>query len=91
MQDNTPRLIKIGDALSQLGNVSNLFWDHRDTTPNESISGRSYRSGWKGMVRFIDFLLGQGHCERAHIKDIHRAHILLLQYPVQDLPSNKDL
>lgn len=37
--DPTPRLVKIGDALSQLVNVIWPFWDHRDTTANESISG----------------------------------------------------
>jgi len=91
MQDPTPRYIKIGDALSQLGNVLNPLWDHRDTTPNESISGRSYRSGWTGMVRFIDFLLGEGHCEEAFLRDIERAHRLLTRYPFRDLPSDKDL
>jgi hypothetical protein len=43
------------------------------------------------MVRFIDFLLGEGHCEEAFLRDIERAHRLLTRYPFRDLPSDKDL
>ena len=43
--DTTPRIIKIGDALSQLVNVA-LLPTHRSTTANESISGRAHRMGW---------------------------------------------
>lgn len=89
-QDPSPRLHKIGDAISQLLNVANPFWDHTDTTPNESISGRAFRSGWK-LERFIDWILGPGHCAQAHFTDIERAHRLLHQYPVQDLHRDKDL
>jgi hypothetical protein len=91
MQDPTPRLIKIGDALSQLANVSWPFWDHTETNANESISGRSYRMGWTRMVRFVDFLLGEGHCKRAFLNDIERAHRTLTLYPWEDLPRDKDL
>ena len=47
---NTPRLIKIGDALSQLANVT-LLPRHRETTANESISGRAHRLGWRRTER----------------------------------------
>lgn len=90
MQDPTPRLIKIGDALSQLGNVTFLP-NHTETNANESISGRSYRNGWTRMVRFIDFLLGKGHCERAFLNDIERAHRTLIVFPWEDLHRDKDL
>ncbi|WJJ93985.1 hypothetical protein [Neopusillimonas aromaticivorans] len=71
---NTPRLIKIGDALSQLANVT-LLPRHRETTANESISGRAHRCGWR-VERFIDWLFSpweRDHCRRAHEKDIERA------------------
>lgn len=90
MQDPTPRLIKIGDALSQLVNVA-VLPRHEETSANESISGRSHRKGWNRMVRFIDFLLGEGHCERAFLNDIERAHRTLTVYPWEDLPRDRDL
>jgi hypothetical protein len=80
-QDPSPRLHKIGDALSQLLNVSNPLWDHTDTTPNESTSGRAYRCGWQ-LEQLIDAIFGRGHCASAHHKDLERAHHLLQQYPV---------
>lgn len=54
MIDNTPRWIKIGDALSQLFNVA-LLPRHKETTANESISGRAHRCGWRAE-RWIDAL-----------------------------------
>lgn len=76
---NTPRLIKIGDALSQLVNVS-LLPRHRDTTANESISGRAHRLGWRRTERFIDWLFSpweRDHCRRAHEADLRRARQLI--------------
>lgn len=90
MQDPTPRLIKIGDALSQLFNVA-VLPRHKETNANESISGRSHRQGWTLMARFIDLLLGEGHCERAFLNDIKRAHRTLTVYPWEDLPRDRDL
>lgn len=76
--DPTSRLVKIGDALSQLGNVANPFWDHTTTTSNESISGRSHRMGWVRLEQFIDWLFwvsrGEiGHCRNAFWADVRRA------------------
>lgn len=88
--DPAPRLNKIGDALSQLLNVANPFWDHTDTTPNESISGRAFRSGWK-LERVIDWIFGRGYCAQAHFSDIDRARRILAQYPVRNLHRAKDL
>ena len=71
---NARRLIKIGDALSQLANVAFLP-SHRETTANESISGRAHRCGW-WVERFIDWLFRpweRDHCRKAHEKDIERA------------------
>lgn len=77
MLDPTPRIVKILDAVSQLGNVANPLWDHTDTTANESISGRAYRSGW-WIERPIDavfrFLGYPDHCRASHTKDVERAY-----------------
>ena len=76
MQDNNPRLFKMLDALSQLGNVAWPFWPHQETTANESISGRCFREG-RGFARVVDALFfwqrNPGHCERAHLADVDRA------------------
>lgn len=75
MIDNTPRWIKIGDALSQLLNVA-LLPRHKETTANESISGRAHRCGWTRAESFIDWLFGRwekDHCRRAHQMDELRA------------------
>ena len=76
---NTPRLIKIGDALSQLLNVA-LLPRHRETTANESISGRAHRLGWRRVERFIDWLFSpweRDHCRKAHEADLRRARQLI--------------
>lgn len=75
MHDPTPRALKTLDALSQLVNVAALP-RHRETTANESISGRSFRQGW-ALRRWIDALFfwqrDPGHCERAYRADLERA------------------
>lgn len=74
------RLIKIGDALSQLGNVL-LLPRHLETTANESISGRSFRCGWTTAQKFIDFLFSpfeKEHCRMADIYDEARSVKMLL-------------
>jgi hypothetical protein len=73
------RLLKIGDALSQLANVA-LLPRHGDTTANESISGRAYRQGWKKAERFIDWLFSpfeKDHCRLSHEAEVRRARKLL--------------
>lgn len=72
---NQPRLIKIGDAFSQLANVT-LLPRHRETTANESISGRAHRLGWRRVEAVIDWLFlpwERDHCRRSHDKDVQRA------------------
>ena len=75
IHDPTPRIVKIGDALSQLINVA-LLPDHKSTTANESVSGRSHRMGWR-LARWIDALFffqsGPCHCERSYLADLERA------------------
>lgn len=69
------RLIKIGDALSQLANVAFLP-RHQETNANESISGRSYRMGWRRTERVIDWLFApweKNHCRKSYEADVRRA------------------
>ena len=76
INDKTPRILKMLDALSQLGNVSWPFWSNEDTTANESISGRCFREGrWFMYVIDTIFFWQQnpGHCERAYLSDLDRA------------------
>lgn len=76
ISDNTPRVLKMLDALSQLGNVSWPFWPSKTTTANESISGRCFREKrWFRYVIDIIFFWQQNpkHCERAYLADLDRA------------------
>jgi hypothetical protein len=69
--------IRVGDALSQLLNVTFI---PGDTTPNESISGRAHRRGWKRTEKFIDWLfslLEKDHCRLAYENDVRRAEALV--------------
>ena len=63
--------IRIGDALSQLANVVFL-----NGMANESISGRSYREGWK-IAKVIDFVLGKEHCKKSYENDLSYSGWLL--------------
>jgi hypothetical protein len=71
LRDDTSRLWKVADAISQLLNVL-LLPLHRETTANESISGRSYRCGWKRAERVINLLFwfDPDHCRQAHFRDV---------------------
>ena len=75
MLDDTPRSVKIGDAISQLVNVA-LLPRHTETTANESVSGRAYREGWRA-ARWIDAVFfwqrNPHHCEGAYLADLKRA------------------
>ncbi|MHB1407991.1 MAG: hypothetical protein ACYCXC_00105 [Acidovorax defluvii] len=77
--DTTPRIIKIGDALSQLINVA-LLPGHRQTTANESVSGRAHRMGWRRIERVIDVIFSpfeHDHCRNSHEADVARSMKLL--------------
>ena len=67
------RLIRVGDAISQLFNVA-LFNGH----PNESMSGRAWRtqSKWHKLIDAI-FFFDPNHCKVAHENDIAYAKELL--------------
>lgn len=75
------RLTHIGDALSQLGNVT-LLPRPDDTNANESISGRSYREGWKVAQWMINalFFWQNDHCKQAYLKDVERAKALIQKH-----------
>lgn len=70
------RLVAMGDALSQLVQVT--FCPHPEGRPNanESLSGRSHKEGWR-IEWVIDLIFfwqrNPGHCERADRKDYERA------------------
>lgn len=61
-------LVRVGSALSQLGNTVVL-----NGHPNESISGRCYREGWRtaeSAINRVFALFGQeDHCLMAHINE----------------------
>lgn len=63
-------LIRIGDALSQLGNV--VFFNGH---PNESISGRCWREQlfWYKVIDLI-FWFDKDHCKASFKKDLIYAH-----------------
>lgn len=70
-------LMRVGDAVSQLLNVSLLNGD-----ANESISGRAYREQWTLAVHVIDFLFlwdSPEHCRDAYNADVERARVLVYQ------------
>ena len=65
-----PYLYRLGDALSQLGNVA-IF----NREANHSICGDSYFYGHRGWERFWDFVfraIERDHCYNAHIRDVGR-------------------
>ena len=71
------RLIKIGDALSQLVNTFPPFNGH----PNESLSGRAYRTGskWEGVIDKV-FYRQDRHCKTAYNNDLLYAKKLIEQH-----------
>ena len=94
MRDATPRIIKMGDALSQLANVSWPFWSHTDTSADESISGRCYREG-RWFRRVVDALFfwqrNPGHCERAYLSDLQRARDYVAAHDAQHRLRGTDI
>ena len=71
-------LIHTGDALSQLANTLLLAGD-----PNESISGRAYRCGWRRTEAIIDWIFSpfhDSHCLKAYTNDAERARRLLAEH-----------
>lgn len=64
-------LHRVGDATSQWINAAFLRGE-----PNESISGRSYREGWR-IKWWIDMVLGAQHCRDSFVSDLWRARLLV--------------
>jgi len=79
-------LVRVGDAVSQLLNVTILIGKN----PNESISGRSWRlrtkPGWKQLRIAIDWMFSwwaSDHCRGAYYADLTRARMLLAEADVK--------
>jgi hypothetical protein len=71
------KLARIGDAISQLGNV--LFFDGDQ---NHSISGDAYRYDRPLVLRLANWLFRDPeHCRMAHMKDIWNADQLINRTP----------
>lgn len=71
----TSRLIRLGDAVSQFGNVL-IF----DGDPNHSISGDAYRFGRYRLVALIDWLFSpfeSDHCRKSYLHDVEKARRLV--------------
>jgi len=66
-------LIRIGDAISQLLNVVFL-----NGHPNESLSGRAYRthSVWRIVIDLV-LWFDKDHCKTAHFNDVKYARTLI--------------
>jgi hypothetical protein len=64
----TNYMIRVGSAMSQLGNAA-LLNGH----PNESISGRCYRERWTtaeaAINRVFAFFGQEDHCLMAHVNE----------------------
>lgn len=87
------RLLKIGDALSQLANVAFLPNVHQ-TTANESISGRAHRMGWARTEKLIDCLFSpfeKDHCKLSYEADIRRAVEYLNSKPQHERNNGDEL
>jgi len=67
-----PLLIRIGDACSQL--VNTLIGGH----PNESLSGRAYRtqSPWANIIDRL-FWFDHEHCKQSYLNDVRYASWLM--------------
>ena len=71
----TFRLIRLGDAVSQLANVLIFNGD-----PNYSMSGDAYRYKRKRFEKFVNFIFSpfeKDHCRKAYENDVAKAYKLL--------------
>jgi len=74
LEETIGYVTRVGDATSQLINVTILFGDNA----NESVSGRSHRlkdksKAWAWLGASIDYVFDENHCERAYNNDVARA------------------
>lgn len=74
LEETLGYVVRVGDATSQLINVTVLFGDNA----NESVSGRSHRlkdksKAWAWLGASINFVFDDDHCERAYNNDVTRA------------------
>ena len=70
-------LARVGNALSQLLNVV-LLNGH----PNESVSGRCHREGWKTAETIVDtlFWFDPEHCLHSHLNERVWCRSIMGQY-----------
>ena len=74
------RVKMTASALSQVGNVLTAL-DLTKTGPNESISARMHRQGYKRRERFINTMFRDSdHCKNAHMSDVRDAYALIAEY-----------
>ena len=74
LEETLGYVTRVGDATSQLINVTILFGDNA----NEYVSGRSHRlkdksKAWALLGASIDYVFDENHCERAYNNDVARA------------------
>jgi hypothetical protein len=82
MRDETPRLHKMADAVSQFINVATAR-DHAGTTANESVSGRAHRLRLrreKWIDRVFWWQRDPPHCEGSYLADLERARAFEAQH-----------
>ena len=71
-------LIRLGDALSQFGNVLIFGGDS-----NHSISGDAYRFNRRRLMRFLDWVFSpfeDEHCRKAYFHDVAKAVKLIAEH-----------
>jgi hypothetical protein len=70
-------ITRIIAAVSQL--INTLFGGHQ----NESISTRSYRSGWTTLEKVIDNIIfwESNHCKKSHESDVDYAYKIVKDNP----------
>ena len=82
-----PLLHRLGDAVSQLGNVV-IFKGHQ----NHSISGDAWLHGRHRTMRLANWLFRSPlHCRHAHLKDVYLADQLINRTPPELLAEARQL
>ena len=79
-------LIRLGDALSQFGNVLIFGGDS-----NHSISGDAYRFKRNRLMRLLDWAFSpfeSEHCRKAYFHDVQKASRLLREWNDHHTLSN---
>lgn len=81
------RLARLGDAVSQVGNVL-IFGGNQ----NHSISGDAYRYNRPRWMALANWLFRDPeHCRKAHLKDVFMAWKLVSETPVNVRSEAREL